>query len=302
MPKVVSVSAPGSIANIGCLFDAGGMAVKGFRDRVTVRVGGEGIRVTAVGDVPSGEGNVAYAVARSFMAEMGLRSGVHIEVVKGVPVSAGLGSSGATAAATAAALNIAFEAGLGLKDVLRLAASGEAFAAGEPHYDNVAPSLLGGVVLVNPASPGELLRLDPPPWLRVVLFLRQGGAASGKTRAMRGILPQSIQLKRMTEQVFAAALFTWGLLTGEEKGIGYASRGGVVEEVRARYVENYWEAKRVAIEAGALAFNISGAGPSLFALVREGEEEEVVKAVQQLLRGYSVATTSVDTRGVAVEN
>ena len=301
MGETVRASAPGSIANLGCLFDVGGAAIGAFRDFVEVRREGRNIKVKATGPVPGGEWNVAHLVAEAFLSRINADEGVLIHVIKGVPVSAGLGSSGATAAATTLALNELFQASLGIEELLEMAARGEALVAGEPHYDNVAASLVGGVVMIDPQQPARLIKIKPPEWLRVVIFLRQSNV-SGKTRVMRKILPKHVPLRKASMQVFASAALAWGFLEAREEGLKYANVGGVVEEVRAAYIENYWKAKEAALNAGALAFNISGAGPSLFALVKRGQEDKVAESVLQVLKGYSVVKTCIDVRGAVIED
>ena len=289
--------APASTANVGCLFDAAAMAIEAYRDAVVVEERSGGLEVKASGGVPSGRLNVAYGAAAYFLSKFyGRVRGVRIFVEKGVPVGAGLGSSGATAAATVAALNELLGIGIGVGDLVEAAGAGEALAAGAAHYDNVSASLLGGIVLVDPGNPRSCLSLEPPSWLKVVLFVKRASTPS-KTGAMRKILPRSVDLDASSRIALAAAMFAVGVARGVKRCIGYASLGGAVEEARARLIPGYWEAKAAALKAGALAFNISGAGPSLFALVEEGLEEKVVSAVSKVLKGYEPVVTRVSAKG-----
>ncbi len=268
---------------MGCLFDAAAMAVEAFYDEVTVEEkGGGSLEVEAVDPVPSGRLNVAYAAVAHFTKKVyGREVGLKIIVRKGVPVGSGLGSSGATAAAAVAAANELLGIGAQLTDLLEAAGAGEALAAGSPHYDNVAASLLGGIVLLDPLNPRVNLVLEPPSWLRVVLFVRESPGTS-KTRFMREVLPEAVNLKDASRWAFSAAAFAVGLARGVKACLSFASEGGPVEKARARYIPGYWECKAAALRAGALAFNISGAGPSLFALADEDTAEAVAQAVAKV--------------------
>ncbi len=293
----VKAIAPASVANIGCLFDAAAMAVEAFGDEVVVEETSGEIEVKALGDVPGGRMNVAYAAAVHFLKKVYGRSrGVRITVRKGVPVGAGLGSSGATAAATVAAINELLGIGGGVGDLIEAAGAGEALAAGAPHYDNVAASLLGGIVLIDPGDPRTYLVLEPPEWLRVALLVKQAPTAA-KTQAMRAILPEKVGLHEASRWAFAAAMLTVGLTRGVKRFMCFASMGGPVEEARSKLLPRYMEAKAIAIQAGAIAFNISGAGPSVFALVEEGREEAVIRALSSVLEGYRPVISRVAAMG-----
>ncbi len=284
--------APASVANLGCLFDAAAMAVEAFSDEVEVEEATGGLEVKAEGwRVPAGKMNVAYEAARHLLLNVyGRETGLRIVVRKGVPVGSGLGSSGATAAATVAAVNELLGIGASTGDLLLAA------GAGEPHYDNAAASLLGGVVLLDPVNPRTYVLFEPPEWLRVVLFVKSSPALA-KTRAMRGVLPETVRLGDASRWAFAAAAFAAGLARGVKRCLSFASEGGPVEAARARFIPGYWEAKAAALRAGALAFNISGAGPSLFALAEEERAEDVVREVLRVLPDYRPIITRVAVKG-----
>jgi len=296
-----AASAPGSVANLGCLFDAAAAAVNLARDVVTIKeVAGGGIRVRARGGVPEGRENVAYAAARALLELVECSAGLEILVEKGVPVGAGLGSSGATAAATVVALNELLGVSATTGELIVAAGEGEALAAGSPHYDNVAASIVGGVVLVNPEDPRDFLKLEPPRDLALVLFLRERGGKR-KTMEMRRVLPSQVPLEAVAKQAWAAARFVASLFLGDLRGLGYAfCEGGPVEQARGPLLPGYWEAKREALEAGALGFNLSGAGPSLIAVCKPEDAVEVARAVGNLLRRIGVAVDPVITTVDAV--
>lgn len=296
-----AASAPGSVANFGCLFDAAAAAIALARDVVTIREApSRGIRVRVKGGVPEGSENVAYAAARAFLKLAECSAGLEIQVEKGVPVGAGLGSSGATAAATVVALNELLGVGATTEELIAAAGEGEALAAGTPHYDNVAASIVGGIVLINPENPRDVLRLEPPRDLVLVLFIRERGGK--KTMEMRRVLPPRVPLEAAAKQAWAAARLVASLLSGDLEGLGEAiCEGGPVERARGSLLPGYWEAKRKALEVGALGFSISGAGPSLMAICKPEDAADVARAVGELLErtglGANPVITTVDAVG-----
>jgi len=273
------------------------MAVEAFKDCVIVEEASGKLEVEGRGGAPGGRSDIAYEAARLFLEKFyGRACGVRILVEKGVPIAAGLGSSGATAAATVVALNELLGIGVGAGELIEVAGSAEVVAAGSPHYDNVAASILGGIVLVDPVDPRSHIAMRPPEWLRVVIFLRRA-AVRGKTRLMRRVIPRDVGLDEASRLALSAAMLAVGIAKGLKRCIKYASHGGPVEEARGRLLQSYWNAKEAALKAGALAFNIAGAGPSFFALVEEGREEEVVSAVTRVAEDCEPVVTRVSVKG-----
>ena len=148
--------APASIGNLGVGFDMLGLALAGVGDRVVARRGGVGITLAEVRD-PDGKPhaslstdsrkNTASIAARALWDAHGDGSGIELEVHKGVPLQSGMGSSAASAVAGAVAVNALLDEPLPVRELLPYALEGERYASGGLHADNVAPSLLGGLVL-----------------------------------------------------------------------------------------------------------------------------------------------------------
>ena len=57
-----------------------------------------------------------------------------------------------------------------------------------------------------------------------------------------------------------------GLMSGDVELVGRSMRDVVAEPHRKRFIPGFDELRDAVMEAGALAMNISGAGPSVFAL------------------------------------
>jgi len=95
---------------------------------------------------------------------------IDIEVIKGVKPGTGLGSSGATSAAVAKALNEIFGKPLNSNELVEVADQGESVAAGSVYYDNVAASLLGGIAVIVQKSPVKTVRIDPLDDISILLI------------------------------------------------------------------------------------------------------------------------------------
>ena len=305
----VIVEAPASIANLGPGFDVLAMAIDGFKDVVelVVKPGSGKIVVKVEGiKVPEGKENVAYGVIEEAIERYQLRNmDFNVKVVKGVPPASGLGSSGTTAAATAYAVSVAAGLNLTTSELVRLSGAGEAVVAGTPHYDNVSASILGGVVLIDPAGLCIYkIKVGREFWIAVVSPNIPKGPK--KTFIARAVLPRKIELPLLVKQAGSLARLVHALHVGDLESFGTAvSADYVVEPHRAKLIPKYWDLKRLALESGALGFNIAGAGPSVFSIHRsESEAREVGELMLKYLRSSgidaSLYVTKVLDQGVKV--
>lgn len=311
--KDVVVVAPASIANLGLLFDIAAVAIDYAYDRVIARIIGEGstrVKVFAGGEVPSGEANVAYHAAINMLNDLGEAIELEITVEKGVPIGMGLGSSGATAAATVYAINVLLGEVLSREELVKYAGLGEAIAAGEPHYDNVAASLLGGLTLVYDINKAVIEKIEWPQNYHIIVFKPQRDILRidkrvPKTKAMREVLPKHVPRERVVEVARRALLFKYYASLGEwSRALNMLNDGWEIETSRSKLIPGYNAAKEAALRAGAKAFNIAGAGPTIFAIVEEHDVENVVREVGVILSQtwgeYEVKIVNVDNIGARV--
>ena len=114
----------------------------------------------------------AYLLYITTLTEKGLaHQPLALTLHKKLPVASGLGSSAASIVAALVAINRVHNQVLSTQDLLELAAQLEGSVSGSPHYDNVAPSLLGGMQLMTGQAHSPALALPfPPHWLMVVSF------------------------------------------------------------------------------------------------------------------------------------
>lgn len=246
-------------------------------------------------DVPSGEGNVAYAVASHFLRAFRVKNvDLTIEVRKGVPPGLGLGSSAATSAAVAMGLASIFGVEVDEFSLIKLAGVGEGAAAGEPHYDNVAASLFGGIVILDVNGEMVLRRVPKVDVPIAVVSPHVSYPSDGrKTEFARKVLPKAISLSEHVKQSSALAKLIYAIMTEDLELMGQAvSTDHVVEPRRAGLIPYYYELKRMALGHGCLGFGISGAGPSVFLIHRSlVEAERVGRMLTDFLTSVGVSSS-----------
>jgi homoserine kinase len=153
-------------------------------------------------------------------------------------------------------------------DLIPFALEGERMASGTAHADNVAPSLLGGLCLIRSYNPLDIIEI---PVRNNFFWVVAHPNVVVETKVAREILPTMIPLESMIRQSGNLAGLITGLISGDEKIIKHSLRDDVIEPVRSRLIPAFNEVKQAAIAAGALAFSISGSGPSVFAVARTQE-------------------------------
>ncbi len=304
-------SAPATVANLGPGFDVVGAALEEPRDRIEVELVAEPsvavqVKGTYASEVPGGEGNVCYVVAREVLKKAEHRGGLRITLFKEVPPASGLGSSGASSAVTAFAVNKALGEPLTFMETLLSALEGERFAAGAPHADNAAPSLFGGIVFIYSYKPLRLLRVDPPQEVDVVIVTPLIRWTEKKTYLARQVLPKRISLKKMVKQLGGLVPLVAGIAKGDPQLIGEGvNMDFVIEPARAKLIPKFKEVKRAALKAGAYGCSISGAGPSIFALAPPQASSSIAKAMANVLESssivYKMLITKFSREGARIE-
>jgi len=271
----VKVVAPSTTANLGPGFDVFGLAHDAFEDIIEIEVTSRGEIELDVQGVDSEyisselEKNTAGFVANSVAEWLPSGYGLRIRIEKGIPVGKGLGSSGASAAACAVGLNMIMGLGLSNDQVIQLAAKGETASAGFPHADNVAASILGGFTIIRSYKPFQAIGLEPPTNLGVAVAVPDVAVTQNKTELARSVLPQLVPMEKMVHNVGQASGMIVGILSRDIDLIGRSMIDAVVEPARSKFIPNYCKVKESALASGATGVAISGAGPSMIAIVDE---------------------------------
>lgn len=293
--SVATAFAPASIGNVAVGFDMLGLAIAGVGDRVTARRTNEtGVGIDEVRDpggrihpsLPASTGeNTAGVAARAFWTEHGDRGGIALAVHKGIPLASGMGSSAASAVAGVVAVNALLDAPLEFAALLPYALAGEELASGTIHADNVAPSLLGGLVLCPPDLLPRLVRIGVPAGLSSVVLHPDLQVSTAESRKS---LARSYALELWLRQQGYLAAFLAALHNDDRDLLRAALRDVVIEPQRKAAVPCFDAVQTAALDAGAFGASLSGSGPSLFAICDDGEAEAVCAAMQAACRegGY----------------
>ena len=270
--------APATVANVCCGFDILGFAVDfpGDEVKLTLRADSE-IAITAItgdgGRLPKEpEKNTAGVAVISFLKSINSNQGVDIELKKNLPLGSGMGSSAASGVAALVAINHLMGSPFTREQLVPHAMEAERIACGSAHADNVAPSLLGGFVLVREYSPLDIVKIDATDKIYCTLVHPH---LELKTEDSRKVLRQSLHLKDAITQSGNIAGLMIGLTKPDYGLISRSLKDVIAEPIRSAFIPGFSNLRNVAMQAGALGCGISGSGPTIFVL---SETHEGAKA------------------------
>jgi homoserine kinase len=289
--KRVVVETCASSANIGPGFDVFALALAKPSERLSLSASSSDrfeIKIhDSTGILPtSTERNAAGKVVVGLAHRYKLKAAVKVVLDKRIPIGVGLGSSGASAAAAAFAMNQAFDLGMDNDDLVYHAGEGEFAASGAAHYDNVAASVYGGFVIVGGKKKPDCIMIRPPRSLKLCIATPVVKLPARKTEFARSILPRSVPLSKVTKGVSRASLVVAGFVSGNIDLIGRGLHDDIVESARQQLIPGYSRVKESALSAGASGVCISGAGPSVLALV-EAQKSNPAQVLHEMLSTFS---------------
>ena len=256
---------------------------------------------TVTAFAPASIGNVGVGFDMLGLA-LGGGGGASLKVHKGVPLQSGMGSSAASAVAAVVAVNALLDEPLEQPALLPYALEGEKYASGGLHADNVAPSLLGGLILCPTVLLPEVVHLPVPAGVSAVLLHPE--LQVNTAHARRG-LAKGYSMEQWLQQQGYLAGFIAACMGGNVELIGRTLRDVVIEPQRAAAVPCFEDVKATALRAGALGCSLSGSGPSIFALCEERTAANLASAMEQACRALGIDCQSwvspLDAEGARLE-
>lgn len=231
---------------------------------------------------------------------------VRMHLHKNLPIGSGLGSSASSIVAAFYALNAYFESTkqqvvFKQNDLLHMMGELEGQISGSVHYDNVAPSLLGGMTLMT----GE----DSPIAIQLPVFdnwywVSSYSGLSVSTAKARALLPKQYALADALTFGRQLAVFVDSLHTNNQALAGKMMKDVIAEQHRKVLLPEFDNARKFSEQNNALSFGISGSGPTVFALTQSLEDAQ---AIEQWLNEHYIQNEDgfshickIDTAGTRV--
>jgi homoserine kinase len=297
------ITIPASASNLGASFDACGLALALYL-KVIVEEQASGFEVVPSGEgearIPRDESNLIVRVARSVGDLRGNRlDGLRLMVTSEIPLARGLGSSSA-----------AIIAGLSVYEILagdRLT-DDELFSYAlrfEDHGDNLAPSLLGGLVVAcvtertGQARSLATVKRAWPEDVKIVLCIPE---FEMDTTQMRGVLPREVTLTDAVFNIQRAALLQALISERRFDLFSEALRDRLHQPHRVPHGPGLGEVLRLNEQTrehpGLLGVAMSGAGSTIIGFATE-RFSEIAAEMRRRLAAANVKSRTID---VEVDN
>jgi len=258
---MVRVQVPATTANLGPGFDCLGMALQLY-NMVEFSITPSGLQIEVQGegspDLPRDESNLVYQAALKVFRQAGYNPpGLKIKLNNNIPVARGLGSSTAAVVGGMIAANMVAGGKLEQNEIIGLA------CAMEGHPDNVAASVLGGIVVAVPAD-GEVrcVKIPPPKNLRAAVSVPEFPLS---TRVSRDALPQQVAMSDAIFNLGRVALLVSSLHNGDISQLGVAMEDRLHQPYRTALIPGMKKVFAAARLAGARGITLSGSGPTIIA-------------------------------------
>lgn len=299
MTNQVTITVPATSANLGPGFDCLGVALGLYNHVTFTAVPHPSLTIDVTGldaeKVPTDDKNLVYQSASRMFDRLGKRpSGLHITQENNIPVGSGLGSSSTAVLAGLLGANALVDGQLSQADILTIA------TAEEGHPDNVAPALLGGLVLG--VMEGDQVHIEPLPIApqQVVIVTPDFELLTHDARAA---LPTQISRQDAIFNASRLPLLVRALETAAYPQLTLAMQDRLHQPYRLPLIPGMAEAFTAAYAAGAAGVALSGAGPSLIAFAPTGHDQ-IVAAVTAVFRQHNLGSRSwilpIDTTGTQI--
>jgi homoserine kinase len=287
---------PASTSNLGAGFDALSLALNHYLT-VSVREAAEfDIQVTGVSvdRIPTGADNLVLRVAQHVAGERAWKlPPFSMKMDNQIPLARGLGSSAAAIIAGITCYELMTEDRLSDDALFQFAMEFE------PHPDNLAAGLYGGLISAAVSSTGAVFaaKLTIARGITPLVVIPDFELSTQKARA---VLAQQYSREDAVYNIQRSALIVASLTTGRWSLLREAMRDRIHQPYRAPLIPGL--AEILALEApGLLGIALSGAGPTVLAFAEEDQADSIGEAVTRIFQQNGVRATplklEVDTKG-----
>ena len=279
--KRVKVAAPATISNIGPGFDIFGMALNEPFDVIEGRIIDKGVVISEItgpgaDSIPTDPKKNSVGIAAAAVIEKcGSGIGIELKIKKGIRPCSGIGSSGASAAGGAYVANLLCGEKLTDNQVILCAAVAENVTSGGLHADNVAPCILGGFTVIRSYEPFEVVRIEPPKDLGIIVAMPD---VMVPTKESRAVLPSEVSVKDLVFHVGNASCLVHAMGTGNIELLGRSVKDAVFEPARTHLIPHLKEAEAAARSLGAKASFLGGSGPCVISFFNKTETDGITIA------------------------
>lgn len=288
----VKVKVPATSANLGPGFDVAGLAVTLYNTFIFELLE-DGLEITGCPEQFCNEDNLTYQAFKQGAKHCGLEfKGVRIECYGDVPYTRGLGSSSTCIVAGLVGAFAFMDKCENRQEILELATKIEG------HPDNVAPAIFGGLTVSVMFEGVTTLNIPVKHDYRFVAFIPPFALSTEKSRS---VLPDVLPRADAISNVSHLALMVASLINGFDGGLKLGFKDRLHQPYRGQLIKGFDEIIEILEDdQDVLGCYLSGAGPTIMAVIRTSDTKGVVRMKEELgdhIQGWQVEKLELDMRG-----
>ncbi len=292
----VSYKVPATTANLGPGFDCLGMALPIYNIitieetvmpstgiEVNVMKDDDNAELLELNDLPEDKDNIVLKAVEMLYSLVGQEANeLKININTNIPIARGLGSSASVIVGGLLAANELL--GFPADEAALLSIATEA----EGHPDNVAPALLGGLVMSSMEDDGSILyrKLNWPQEWRITACIPDFELA---TNVSRSVLPENVSLKDASFNSRRLAMLIHAINTKDVKLMKVALEDRLHQPYREKLIPGFKEIKEAfKHEEDVLGTVISGAGPAIIVLSKNNILDKIQDTVKEIWDNFNI--------------
>lgn len=288
----MKIHVPATTANLGPGFDSCGLALNLY---LTLEIGNESKEwfiEHEVPGIPEDKSNLIITTALSLAPDIKPH---RLVMTTEIPSARGLGSSSSAVVAGIELANILGSLNLSTEEKLKIAAEIEG------HPDNVAPAILGGLVIASYVDNEIRYEVADFPEADLLLYIPKHELL---TTESRNVLPETLSFKEAVEASAISNMLVASLLKGNLPLAGeMMMKDKWHEKYREALVPHLTEIKKLQADFGFYGAVLSGAGPTVLILCPKDGPDQLQQFLTDTYQEQAVTLKlTVDKNGTRVED
>ena len=259
---MIKVRVPATSANLGPGFDSLGIALNIYNEYEFELKESKGLFFEGFEEEFQNEDNIIFMAIKKVFDKYDFKfNGIRIKIIKqDIPISRGLGSSSSCIVAGLIGAFALMNMEINRDEILSLAVDIEG------HPDNVCPAIFGGLVSTIMVDNKKPLYncVEVIDGIKFIALIPRFKLSTEKARA---ILPKEVLFGDCIYNVGRAALLISCFSNGNYALLKEATKDRIHERFRSKLIDNFDKVYNKSLELGALSCFLSGAGPTLMAIV-----------------------------------
>ena len=289
---MIRVRVPATSANLGPGFDSLGISLNIYNEYEFSLKDEEGLFFEGVEKEFQNENNIIFMAIKKIFDKYDFKfEGIRIKIIKqDIPISRGLGSSSSCIVAGLIGAFALMGKEINKNEILSLAVDIEG------HPDNVCPAIFGGLVSTIMVDGKKPLYncVEVKEGVKFIALIPRFKLSTEKARA---ILPKEVSFKDCVYNIGRAALLISCFSNGNYALLKEASKDRIHERFRSKLIDNFDEVYNKVLELGAFSCFLSGAGPTLMAIV----DKDDINFVNRLREFMSEQNINWDIKELTID-